>query len=157
MADTTSVSVTVNGAGQVVAENLTFSDTKNNNMTIVGLPGATYNLASIPSGAPGSTNATVTSVEMNFDPAEQQYANLLNTSMQSSLPSIVLTNNQVVNITDTNGNTMSLLGSINTAYDLNLLTYLYAIVSAMDTFMSLQFGDSYDQVKHDKLTLVNLE
>ena len=156
MADTTSVSVTVNGAGQVVSENLTFSDTKNNNMTIVGLPGGIYNLAAIPTG-PGNTTATVTSVEMNFDPAEQQYTNLLNTSMQSSLPSITLTNNQVVGITDTNGNTVSLIGSINTAYDLNLITYLYAIVSAMDTFMSLQFGGSYEQVKHEQLALVNLE
>ena len=156
MADTTTVSVTINGAGQVVSENVTFSDTKNNNMTLVGLPGGVYNLGEIPTG-PGATNATVTSVELNFDPAEQQYANLLNTSMQQSLPSIALTNNQVVNITDTTGNTVSLIGSINTAYDLNLLTYLFAIVSAIDLFMTMQFDASYEQVKHERLSLVNLE
>ena len=156
MADNLSVSTIVNSQRQVVGLEANLSDSSNDSFNIVGVPGVVYNLSAIPTG-PGTSNATVTSVEMNFDPAEQQYANLLNTSMQSSLPSVTLTNNQVVNITDISGNTMSILGSINTAYDLNLLTYLYAIVSAMDLFMSMQFGASYEQVKHERLALVNLE
>jgi len=151
MADTTQVSVTIGASGQVVAETVVFSDTKNHNMTIVGIPGGVYNLSGLPN-AP-----TVTATEISFDAADQAIASLFNTSMQPQLPSLTLTPDQVISFTDNVGNTLSLLGSTNTAYDLNVLNYLLAIVNAIDTFMTLQYGDSYEQLKHEKLQLVNLE
>ena len=156
MADTTIVSVTRDSNANVVSENVTFSDTANHNMTIVGIPGATYNLTGLPSG-PNSLVPTISATEVNFDPADQAIAGLFNTSMQPQLPSLTLTPDQVISFTDNLGNTLSLLGSTNTAYDLNVLNYLLAVVNAIDAFMTLQYGDGYEQLKHEKLQLINLE
>jgi hypothetical protein len=153
MAEPVSVGVQRGSSGQPTAMIVTISDTLNNSMQLVGIPGLQYNLASLVN----PSNATTTAVEVNFDPAEQAIAGLFNTSMQSQLPSLTLTPDQVISFTDNLGNTLSILGSINTAYDLNVLNYLLAVVNAIDTFMTLQYGDSYDQVKHDKLNLLNLE
>ena len=154
MADNLSVSTQFNSTGQPVEELANFSDKRNNNFTIIGIPGTTYSLPNMVNEVQG---ATIVAPEAQFDLAEQQLAFNFDTSMQSSLPSVTLLPDQVIMFTDTLGNTLSLLGSANTAYDLNLINYLYAIVNAMDLFMTMTYGDSYSDVKHQKLALLNLE
>src|SRR5208337_600661 len=121
MADNISVSVQYNSAGQPVGEFANFSDEKNNSFTIIGVPGTAYNLPAMVNEVQGTT---VVALEALFDTAEQQLAFNFDTSMQSSLPSVALLPSQVIMFTDTLGNTLSLLGSTNTAYDLNLINYL---------------------------------
>jgi hypothetical protein len=58
--------------------------------------------------------------------------------------------------TDINGNTITFLGIPNTIYDLSLLPYLLAVVSAQDMFMTMQFGDDYQNAKNDFLNRAGL-
>ena len=135
MADTTTVSVVTNSAGQVVAEEVTFSDTKNHSMTIIGLPNARYNLDTL--GNPS---------DVTVSPATVVYNNTTNTYQ----------NLEVITFTDTNGNTVTLAGVVGTMYDLTLLPYLAAVVGALDMFATMQFGTDYENVKNDFLQRAGL-
>ena len=142
MADTTSVSVTRNQYGQAVAETVVFSDTANHNMTVVGIPGATYNLTNIPgagtalvTATPGTSSGNTTGIDTGV-----QVPNLIET----------------ITFTDSNGNTVTLLGAPNTVYDLTLLPYLLALSTTFDMFMTMQFGDDYNHIKNMNLQSVGL-
>jgi len=142
MADNVTVAVT---RGQPVVEIVTFSDEANNNMSIVGVPGTQYNLAGLP-GAP-----TITAIETGST-VDSTVGSIFNTSVQ------VPANQQLISFTDSLGNNLNIIGSPNTYYDLNVLSYLLAIVNALDFFMTATYGDAYEQYKHEALKLVtNLE
>lgn len=144
MADNITVAVQRNSLGQPVNELVTFSDEANNNFTIVGIPGASYNLSGLP-GAPTISASEVTST------LDNTIGQLFSTSIQVANPV------QAISFTDSLQNTLTILGNPNSIYDLNLLGYLLAIVTTLDQFMSMTYGDSYDNVKHQNIQLVNLE
>jgi hypothetical protein len=150
MADFVSVSTQVNAAGQPVSEVVNFSDTKNNSFTIIGIPGQNYNLAGLSTGPSGPSNVTAYGLEINST-IDASTSFLFNSSSQETQPQ------QLVSFTDPANNTMSLIGNPNVVYDLNLLWYLLGIVSNIDTFMNMLFGESYEQAKHEKLNLVQSE
>jgi hypothetical protein len=148
MADTTIVTTQVaTNPGQSTPEIVTFSDEKNNSFSIVGIPGGYYNLNFIPSNG---VTPIISAVEVTST-VDSQISFLFNTSIQEPQPQ------QLVSFTDNQQNTISVLGSPNTIYDLNVLTYLLAVVSALDTFMTMGMGDAYENYKHERLQLVNLE
>lgn len=144
MAEPVSVSVTRNAANNVIAENVNFSDTANHQFTIVGIPGARYDLSAIGNIETNSTSPAASSVTNIYTGA------LIDTGVQEPQPL------ETIVFTDDLGNTLTLLGSPNTTYDLTLLPYLLAVVSAQDMFLTMQFGDDYLQAKNEFLQRTNL-
>jgi hypothetical protein len=143
VAENLSVGTTINSQGQPVGMVATISDTKNNSFQIVGIPGGMYNLGGNPQGG----TLTNTEVTITFNSATNM---LITTELQTPQPMHALT------FTATDGDTVQLLGSPNTAYDLDLLTYLLAIVEAQDMFLSLMFGDDYTAAKYEFMQRGNL-
>lgn len=144
MAEPVSVSVTRDSTGNVVSENVNFSDMANNQFTVVGLPGARYNLSIIGNVETNSISPIAGSVANIYTGA------LIDTGVQEPQPL------ETITFTDSLGNTLTLLGSPNTTYDLTLLPYLLAVVSAQDMFLTMQFGDAYLQAKNEFLQRANL-
>jgi hypothetical protein len=113
-------------------------------MTILGLPGATYNLSAI---AQAVQNGNVVEAE---------------TGVSSSTTGIPINDlspsgtREVITFTDNLGNTLTLLGLPNAVYDLQLLPYLQAVTSALDMFMYMQFGADYETIKNQFLQQAGL-
>jgi hypothetical protein len=147
MADEVAVSIVTNNLGQAISENVTFSDKQNHNMTIVGVPGARYSLTSLPSNGGTPSAITVSGGATGSNPPNTTG---ISTPVQSPNPV------EVITFTDSSGNTLTLLGAPNTVYDLTLLPYLLAVVSALDVFATMQFGSDYENIKIDYLQRVGL-
>ena len=143
MADTTSVAVAYDSGRKAVSELVTFSDSANHNMTIVGIPGAVYNLTNLP-GAGSIASVTAT-------PGTSP-GNTTGIATGVQVPNPI----ETITFTDNNGNTVTLLGAPNTVYDLTLLPYLLALSTTFDMFMTMQFGDDYNRIKNMNLQSVGL-
>jgi hypothetical protein len=116
----------------------------NHKFTIVGLPGARYDLSTIGNVETNSISPVAGSVTNIYTGA------LFDTGVQEPQPL------ETITFTDSLGNMLTLLGSPNTTYDLTLLPYLLAVVSAQDMFLTMQFGDDYLQAKNEFLQRANL-
>jgi len=147
MADNLSVSTIVNSQRKVVGLEANLSDSSNDSFSIVGVPGKTYDLTSIQGSITGTT---IASSPVTSTPANNITEGLIDTGLQESQPVTTMV------WTDTNGNTITFLGIPNTIYDLSLLPYLLAVVSAQDMFMTMQFGDDYQNAKNDFLNRAGL-
>ena len=145
MADV-SVNRQVNSQGKTVGVVANLSDELNNSLTIVGIPNVVYNLAQMAGEVQGAdivATDVVTSLDANTNA-------LIVTGLGTSQDT------KYISITDTVGSSVGILGNPNTTYDLNLLTYLLAVVSAQDMFLTMQFGDDYLQAKNEFLQRANL-
>ena len=146
MADNLSVFTQYNNLKQPVALVSVLSDAANNNIVVIGLPGATYNLNQLNNEVQGTTIvATETSVSPNTNAPGIPLNDLPSSSTR-----------EVLTFKDTQGNTLTLLGSPNTVYDLQLLPYLLATVSAIEEFMNMQFGSDYQTIKNQYLQQAGL-
>ena len=147
MVDNLSVSTEVNSQGQVVGLVANLSDNRNNSFNVIGIPGKTYNLNTLQNAVTGTT---ITSSPVTSTPPNNITEGLIDTGLQESQPVTTMV------WTDINGNTITFLGTPNTIYDLSLLPYLLAVVSAQDMFMTMQFGDDYQNAKNDFLNRAGL-
>jgi hypothetical protein len=147
MADNLSVSTIVNSQRKVVGLEANLSDSSNDSFSIVGVPGKTYDLTSIQGSITGTT---IASSPVTSTPPSNIIRGLIDTGLQESQPVTTMV------WTDINGNTITFLGIPNTIYDLSLLPYLLAVVSAQDMFMAMQFGDDYQNAKNDFLNRAGL-
>jgi len=147
MADNLSVSTIVNSQSQGIRLVANLSDDRNNSFNIVGIPGKTYDLNTLQNAVIGTT---ITSSPVTSTPPNNITEGLIDTGLQESQPVTTMV------WTDTNGNTITFLGIPNTIYDLSLLPYLLAVVSAQDMFMAMQFGDDYQNAKNDFLNRAGL-
>ena len=147
MADNLSVSTIVNSQRKVVGLEANLSDSSNDSFSIVGVPGKTYDLTSIQGSITGTT---IASSPVTSTPPNNITGGLIDTGLQESQPVTTMV------WTDINGNTITFLGIPNTIYDLSLLPYLLAVVSAQDMFMIMQFGADYQNAKNDFLNRAGL-
>ena len=147
MADNLSVSTIVNSQRKVVGLEANLSDSSNDSFSIVGIPGKTYDLTSIQGSITGTT---IASSPVTSTPPNDIAGGLIVTGVQSAQPVTTIV------LTATDGSTITFLGIPNTIYDLSLLPYLLAVVSAQDMFMAMQFGDDYQNAKNDFLNRAGL-
>jgi len=146
MAEPLSVSVVYTDKGMPIAEEAVFTDTKNNTFVVTGIPGARYNLDQIANEVFAVTIAGSTVTVSS----PMSSGTLIPTYMPDSSPL------EAITFTSLTGGSFQILGALGASYDLELLKYLLAVVSAQDMFMEMQFGSDYLTVKNEFLQRAGL-
>jgi hypothetical protein len=150
MADQVFVSTVYNAMGLPVSTEATFSDSRNHRFTVIGLPNGRYNLDEIANEVFGVTvGGGVAATD------DGGFSSGTGTLIQTNVPDPSAL--ESVTFTDSgNSNTLTIMGVPGAVYDLELLKYLLAVVSAQETFMQMQFGDDYAAVKNEFLQRAGL-